>query len=119
MKKNQSLTLFCVIAIVTFGALLTSELAIAKKHKNKTKICYPETYTDTSQNPGNHPSAYADGYRQGQQNRWAKNSYEPRAAGGEFGRGFDDGYWDRPYDGQRYVVPDTVQSYTTMQCERV
>ena len=54
-----------------------------------------------------HPNAYADGYREGQQSFRGKKAYRPRTAGGEFARGFEDGYFNRPYTGQRVVVANS------------
>ncbi len=50
-----------------------------------------------------HPHAYADGFRQGEQNARDGKAYRPRTAGGEFARGFEDGYFNRPYTGQKVV----------------
>jgi hypothetical protein len=63
-----------------------------------------------------HPQAYADGYRQGQQSAKKRNNYKPRTAGGEFARGFDDGYYGREFSGQKQTVPNEYKPYTTSQC---
>lgn len=120
MKRILFLTPICLITIIILGNFVINEPALAKKRKKDrtiTKICYPQTFTDVEQSSANHPTAYADGYREGQNNRLSGQPYQPRNAGGEFARGFDDGYYNRPYTGQRYIVPDTVNSYTTMNCQ--
>jgi hypothetical protein len=60
-----------------------------------------------------HPRAYADGFRQGQQSARDGKPYRPRTAGGEFARGFEDGYFNRPYTGQRVVIlpPPVIYNY--------
>lgn len=62
-------------------------------------------YCDSAQNnnAGNHQNAYADGYREGQQSARDRQTYRPRTAGGNFDRGFYDGYYNRPYRDGRYV----------------
>ncbi|MGB3208325.1 MAG: hypothetical protein WBB28_25350 [Crinalium sp.] len=62
-------------------------------------------YCDSSQtnNAGNHQNAYADGYREGQQSARDRQTYRPRTAGGNFDRGFYDGYYNRPYRDGRYL----------------
>ncbi|WP_169216586.1 hypothetical protein [Brasilonema sp. UFV-L1] len=42
--------------------------------------------------------------------------YKPRTAGGEFGRGFDDGYFGNEFTSQKDSVPDGVKYETTTQC---
>lgn len=49
------------------------------------------------------PNAYADGYREGVVSKSKRENYLPRTAGGEFARGFEDGYFGRTPTGQRYT----------------
>ncbi|MUG99275.1 hypothetical protein F7734_46095 [Scytonema sp. UIC 10036] len=111
----------------TTGFLLNSEPAEANhrryyryhgypRYRQRISYCYPVTQWHVDEDPGYHPQAYADGYRQGQQSSRKGNQYQPRTAGGEFGRGFDDGYYGREFKGQKNVVPNTVLPYTTTQC---
>lgn len=65
------------------------------------------------EDPADHPKAYEDGYRQGRQSARKSEDYRPRTAGGEFSRGFEDGYYNRPFTGQKYVIPNRVEHYTT------
>jgi len=58
-----------------------------------------------------HPHAYADGYRQGEQSFRNREAYKPRTAGGEFARGFEDGYFNRSYTGQEVVLPPPTVIY--------
>ena len=37
-------------------------------------------------------SAYQDGYSEGRESYRSAEAYRPRTSGGEFARGFDDGY---------------------------
>jgi hypothetical protein len=68
------------------------------------------------QDPGSHPQAYDDGYREGAATARDKKPFEPRSAGGEFARGFEDGYYGRTYAGQQNVVPNRTDTYTNNQC---
>lgn len=85
-------------------------------YRQRISYCYPVTQWHVDEDPGYHPQAYSDGYRQGQQSARKGNEYKPRTAGGEFGRGFDDGYYGREFSGQKQVVPNTVLPYTTTEC---
>ena len=85
--------------------------------KNKVKYCYPVIHESISEDAAFHPRAYKDGYRQGRENAIKGKSYKPRSAGGEFGRGFDDGYFNRGFTGQRHTIPNQVNTYTTQECE--
>jgi hypothetical protein len=85
-------------------------------YRHSISYCYPVTSWLLDQDPGYHPQAYADGYRQGQQSAKRGNNYQPRTAGGEFGRGFDDGYYGREFSGQKQTVPNEYKPYTTSQC---
>lgn len=86
------------------------------RYRRRITYCYPVTQWYIDEDAGYHPQAYADGYRQGRASANNGNQYKPRTAGGEFARGFDDGYYGREFAGQKQVVPNTVQPYTTTQC---
>jgi hypothetical protein len=78
--------------------------------------CYPVTHWLVDEDPAYHPQAYADGYRQGQESAKRGNKYKSRTAGGEFSRGFDDGYYRKKFAGQKQVVPNEYKPYTTSEC---
>jgi hypothetical protein len=50
-----------------------------------------------------HANAYNDGYREGIASKTKHETYKARSAGGEFARGFEDGYFGRRNTGQRYT----------------
>lgn len=50
-----------------------------------------------------HAEAYSDGYREGSASKAKSETYRARTAGGEFARGFEDGYFGRRNTGQRYT----------------
>lgn len=85
--------------------------------KNKVKYCYPVVHKSISEDAAFHPRAYRDGYRQGKESAIKGKSYKPRSAGGEFGRGFEDGYFGRRFTGQRHTIPNKVNTYTTRECQ--
>lgn len=78
--------------------------------------CYPIQKTRTVEDPGYHPNAYDNGYREGAESSRKLESYQPRTAAGEFSRGFDDGYYGRLYTGQKNTVPNRQETYETSQC---
>lgn len=78
--------------------------------------CYPYTQWLVREDPADHPHAYSDGYRQGRETAQKNEKYKPRTAGGEFSRGFRDGYYGRTFTGQRVIVADRYQPYTTSGC---
>jgi glucan-binding YG repeat protein len=68
-----------------------------------TGVCYEQkefSYTQGYRDNANHPSAYTDGYREGRVNAQKGEKYVPRSGGGEFSRGFDDGYYGKQSTGQ-------------------
>ncbi len=85
-------------------------------YRQPLSYCYPVTNWVVDEDAAYHPQAYADGYRQGQQSAKKRNNYKPRTAGGEFARGFDDGYYGREFSGQKQTVPNEYKPYTTSQC---
>jgi hypothetical protein len=100
MKK---LVLAALLGLATVSTSLVSPQAV------KADEVIDGSYVNSSQvnkdyYAANHPRAYADGYRQGQQSFRDRETYKPRTAGGEFARGFEDGYFNRPYTGQKVVV---------------
>lgn len=123
MKNIMALSLF-TLATMT-GILVNSQAAQAHRryyrHYPYSRLslyyCYPTTQWVVDQDPAYHPQAYADGYRQGQAQAKRGNSYKPRTAGGEFSRGFDDGYYGREFAGQKHIVPNEITPYTTTRCD--
>ena len=82
-------------------------------YNNKiTAVCYEQknTITHTHHSEANHPGAYADGYGEGHRNAGKGDKYEARSAGGEFSRGYEDGYFGRANTGQN--VSATVNDYS-------
>lgn len=106
------LVLAIAIPIVTWQLLLTPSVALADSYQ----FCYPVKRVRILRDPGNHPNAYDDGYREGAENDREGEAYEPRTAGGEFARGFDDGYYGRPYASQQNTVLDRSENYMASQC---
>lgn len=104
--------LFCCLGLLSISEFSLGAMAIA----GQIQYCYPIQKTRTLQDPGSHPQAYDNGYREGAATARAKKPYEPRSAGGEFARGFEDGYYGRPYAGQQNTVPDRTDTYSTKQC---
>ncbi|WP_310429271.1 hypothetical protein [Chamaesiphon sp. VAR_48_metabat_135_sub] len=80
--------------------------------KQITAVCYEQknTVTRTYHDTANHPRAYADGYGEGQMNARKGDKYAARSGGGEFSRGFDDGYFGRANTGQNASA--TVNDYS-------
>gem|GEM_PF-1135296 len=106
-----------VAALFSFIAGSTSLLFPQAAKADPVVSCYPVTENRVlKESAANHPHAYADGYREGEQSARNREAYQPRTAGGEFARGFEDGYFNRPYTGQENVVPKTIVQRTTQVC---
>ena len=82
-------------------------------------VCKPVTSTNVVKDAAAHAGAYEDGFGEGRLSASRGETYKPRSVGGEFARGFEDGYFGRRFTGQEYVIRDRVQSYTTQQCQSV
>jgi hypothetical protein len=82
-------------------------------------VCKPVTTTNIVKNAAAHPAAYENGFAEGRLSASRGETYKPRSVGGEFARGFEDGYNGRRFTGQEYAVRDQVQTYTTQQCQNV
>ncbi len=82
-------------------------------------VCQPVTSTNIVRDAAAHAGAYQDGFGEGRLSASRGEIYKPRSVGGEFARGFEDGYLGRRFTGQEYAVRDQVQSYTTQQCQTV
>jgi hypothetical protein len=129
MSNNQNVKAMNKIIQVTLltltftpSLLVFSPVAQAGKNPAKTKrttICRPVQQVRVIKDGADHPAAYRDGYREGQRSARKNDSYKPRDVGGEFARGFEDGYYDQPFAGQQYVVADRLETYTTEQCETI
>jgi hypothetical protein len=78
-----------------------------------TRYCQPVTQWQIDQDPAYHPRAYSNGFRQGRESAKKGNQYKSRTAGGEFARGFDDGYYGREFSGQKHIVANAYQPFTT------
>ncbi len=110
MKRLVATTLLGVAALP--ASLLFTQPATAETYT----ACYPVTQPNIIRNPADHPDAYTDGYSEGRQSRRNGDVYKPRTAGGEFSRGFEDGYFGRRFSGQKYAVRDRIEYNTTQQC---
>jgi hypothetical protein len=124
MKRIITVSIIALAA--TTGFLFNNQPAQAHRYHERdrifnerlypTRYCYPVTQWLVDQDPAYHPQAYADGYRQGQSSAKNGETYKPRSAGGEFARGFDDGYYGREFVGQKQIVPNEIKPYTTSDC---
>ena len=103
MKK---LVLAALLGLATVSTSLLSPQAVKADEVINTSA-------DKNYLAADHPHAYADGYRQGEQSARDGKAYKPRTAGGEFAQGFEDGYFNRPYTGQKVVVlpPPVIYNY--------
>ncbi|MHC5862733.1 hypothetical protein [Nostoc sp.] len=109
-----------VAAIFSLIAGSTSLLFTKAAKADPIVSCNPVTYNRViKESAADHPHAYADGYREGEQTARNRVAYKPRAVGGEFARGFEDGYFNLPYAGQETVVPKTIVQHTTQVCNEV
>ena len=99
-------------AILSLGLTFTSLPVQAAQYQ----YCFNVKKSRTIRDAANHPTAYNDGYREGIQSAKNGDKYEPRSVGGEFARGFDDGYYGRTVTGQQYTVQDSQESYTGQEC---
>ncbi|YAG08168.1 hypothetical protein NSTC731_04506 [Nostoc sp. DSM 114167] len=111
VKKIVVATLFSLIAGST--SLLFPQAAKA----DRVVYCHPVIDNRVLTSAANHPNAYTNGFREGQQSARNREAYKPRSAGGEFARGFQDGYLNLPYAGQENVVPKTIVQHTTQICD--
>ncbi|MBN3952020.1 MAG: hypothetical protein HWQ38_38355 [Nostoc sp. NMS7] len=106
-----------VAAIFSLIAGSTSLLFPQAAKADRVVYCHPVTENRViKESAADHPHAYADGYREGEQTARNRVAYKPRTAGGEFARGFEDGYFNLPYAGQSDVVPKTIVQQTTQVC---
>jgi hypothetical protein len=111
MKKTVVAAIFSLIAGST--SLLFTQAAKA----DSIVYCHPVTNNKVIQESvADRSHAYADGYREGEQSARNRVAYKPRTVGGEFARGFEDGYFNLPYSGQETVVPKTIVQHTTQVC---
>ncbi|MEH2291977.1 hypothetical protein [Nostoc sp.] len=111
MKKIVFAAIFSLIAGST--SLLFPQAAKA----DRVVYCHPVTDNRVlKESAPDHPHAYANGYREGEQSARNREAYKPRTAGGEFARGFQDGYLNLPYAGQENVVSKTIVQQTTQVC---
>ncbi|MEH2252959.1 hypothetical protein [Nostoc sp.] len=111
MKKIVVAALFSLIAGST--SLVFPQAAKA----DRVVYCHPVTDNRVlKESAANHPHAYANGFREGEQSARNRVAYKPRTGGGEFARGFEDGYLNLPYAGQEDVVPKTIVQHTIQVC---
>ncbi len=105
-----------VATLLTLAAAPVSVLFTQPANADTYNVCYPVTQRQILEDDADHPGAYRDGYREGRESARQGEAYRPRSAGGEFDRGFADGYYGRRFSGQQYAVPNQVNYYTTQQC---
>lgn len=106
-----------VAAIFSLIAASTSLLFPQAAKADRVVYCHPVTDNRVlKESAADHPYAYANGFREGEQSARNREVYKPRTAGGEFARGFQDGYLNLPYAGQENVVPRTIVQHTTTVC---
>lgn len=121
---NKIMMASLVALATTTGLLLNNQPAQAHRRYHYHRVypgyplryCYPITQWFVDEDPAYHPQAYADGYRQGRESAKEGKAYKPRTAGGEFARGFEDGYYARAFAGQKNIVPNEYKPYTTTEC---
>jgi hypothetical protein len=123
--KKIILTLLSLTTASAF--LLSSQPAEAHRYRHPyyrnyyrkvypKRYCYPITRWYVDQDPAYHPRAYSDGYRQGRASAKRGDSFKERTAGGEFARGFEDGFYGREFQGQKHIVANVYQPFTTSEC---
>jgi hypothetical protein len=116
MKKIISITLLTIAATPSFLFFNQTAFAGERSRERKETYCYPVTEPRISRDPAYHPRAYADGYRQGRTSARKGEVYKPRTAGGEFARGFEDGYHGEEFSNQKQIVPDRIDYETVTKC---
>ena len=99
-----------VAALLSLATVSTSLLAPQAAKADRVIYCNSAPNNQASRNSADHPHAYTDGYQEGEQSFRKGQAYKPRTAGGEFARGFEDGYFNRPYTGQEVVA------YNSQEC---
>ncbi len=112
MKRIVAATL---LTLSTAPAYLM--ITLPASASEKVTVCNPVSTTNIIRNPADHSGAYEDGYSEGRRSASKGEAYQPRTVGGEFGRGFEDGYFGNRFTGQEYAVRDRVEHYTTQQCD--
>ncbi len=100
------------LLFISLGLSLFGQTAVA----GQIQYCYPVKKERTLQDPGSHPNAYDDGYREGVAEAKQGKPFSTRTAGGEFSRGYEEGYRGQPYSGQRNTIPDRIDTYSQNQC---
>jgi hypothetical protein len=113
---NKKTRLLWLISFVGLANLFSIFCLVSSAKAGQYQHCYPVQKTRTVEDAGYHPNAYDNGYREGAESARKQESYQPRTAAGEFSRGFDDGYYSRPYTGQKNTVPNRKETYETSQC---
>jgi hypothetical protein len=110
--------LVATIVVLSSAPLYFLKTPVASASEVVT-VCKPVTTTNVVRDAAAHAGAYQDGFGEGRLSASRGETYKPRSVGGEFARGFDDGYYGRSFTGQEYAIRDRVQSYTTQQCQNV
>ncbi len=113
---NKTTRLFQLISFFGLANLFGISCLVSSAEAGQYQHCYPVQKTRTVEDAGYHPNAYDNGYREGAESSRKQEAYQPRTAAGEFSRGFDDGYYGRPYTGQKNTVPNRKETYETSQC---
>ncbi|MGL5035881.1 MAG: hypothetical protein ACRC6M_19005 [Microcystaceae cyanobacterium] len=105
-------SLFLLFVILGSEELLIPTQTLAAQFN----YCYPIQQMRTISDPGYHPNAYDDGYREGIAEARDNKPFAVRTAGGEFAKGYEDGYNGRSYVGQQKTLPDRRESYQSQKC---
>jgi hypothetical protein len=92
-----------VAALLTLASVSPSLSPQAAK-ADTVIYCNSGADNGVSRNATDHPRAYTDGYQAGEQSFRNGQAYKPQDAEGEFARGFEDGYFNRPYTGQEVIA---------------
>lgn len=103
MKKRDQLDRAKLIVETLRGRSDVRNISLKKDpDDNVIEVCYKERDVEIRRyhDNANHPNAYVDGYREGKMSAQKGEKYSPRTGGGEFGRGFDDGYNRKESTGQ-------------------
>ncbi len=103
----NSLKMKRIIASTLIILTIGSTFILYKEKAQAQANCWTPSKDD---DPANHSEAYSDGYRQGVESAQKREKYRPRVVGGEFARGFKEGYDDSPYNNLNSTVTRTLDS---------
>lgn len=105
-----------IVAVLTCVTVPASIFLSQPAKADLGTYCYPVRRAQVLKDAADHPGAYRDGYSEGRQSKRNGDIYRPRTSGGEFARGFEDGYYGRRFAGQSITIPNRVEYYASQQC---